>query len=131
MSKKQLKDVETDENWACGLKNFPFSNIDDDILKCLCSDIYWENSFCELMDKCTELNFETFKFNSANCKRSDFDTDIDPEKNLYNTTDLTCNYYTENQFNENIQSIQGVSVIYFNARSMSVNFTRLNIYLII
>ena len=57
MSKKQLKDVENDDNWPCSvcLNNFPFSNIDDDIVKCLCSDIYWENSFCELMVKYTEL----------------------------------------------------------------------------
>ena len=77
------------------------------------------------MDKCTELNFETFKYNSAICKRSDFDTDIDPETNFNDKTDLTCNYYTENQFNENIQTIQGVSVIHFNARSMCANFRKI------
>ena len=71
------------------------------------------------------LNFETFEYNSANCKRIDFDADLDLEINFYDTTDLTCNYYTENQFFENIRTIHGISVILFNARSMSASFQKI------
>ena len=62
----------------------------------------------------------------------DFDNNIDPDNNLYNDIDLKCNYYTDNQFDTNMQDIGllELSIIHFNARSLNANFLKIYDYLI-
>ena len=52
----------------------------------------------------------------------EFDRDIDPESNFYNTRHINCEYYTEGQANEVVKQENRFSMIHFNSRSMYKNF---------
>ena len=53
----------------------------------------------------------------------DHEKHIDPDNNLYNDILMSCKYYTEQQFNSNIQLTKavGISIIHFNARRLNKN----------
>lgn len=65
-------------------------------------------------DDCDGWNFKSFKFTDHNMH--DFEQDIDPENNFLNNINNNCCYYSEDQFNMNIKSDHGMSIIHFNSR---------------
>lgn len=58
-----------------------------------------------------------------NC--GDFECNIDPNNNFFNTISTRSGYYTDEQFikSENIQ--KGLSFIHFNAQSLKANFDKI------
>lgn len=66
------------------------------------------------------LTFKAFRFTDHSVH--DFEQDIDPENNFLNSLKNNCCYYSEDQFNRNIESDHGISVIHFNSRSLYANF---------
>ena len=65
-------------------------------------------------------------FKSSDHDVGDFDNNIDPDNNLYNDIESKCNYYTDNQFDTNMQDsgLLGLSIIHFNARSLNAIFLK-------
>lgn len=65
---------------------------------------------------------------SSDFKMHDFDKDLDPDSHLrYNLAD-NCKYYTNEEFNLNV-TLDTVSFIHFNIRSLYANFNKLKDYL--
>lgn len=58
----------------------------------------------------------------------DFEKNVDPETNLFNHISNSCQYYTEEQFNE-VQIEQTFSFIHFNCRSLSKHFSEIKHFL--
>ena len=77
----------------------------------------------ELIDNCSQFNFNSFKYSDYN--PHDFENDIDPENNFYNNLSSKCQYYTNLQFTEKIGKVNGLSFIHFNARSLKTNFQKI------
>ena len=73
----------------------------------------------------TTLN--TFQHNDHH--QLDNENDIDPVNNFFHNTDIDCRYYTEEQFNKDINSQDKISIIHFNSRSMYANFQSIKYYL--
>ena len=70
---------------------------------------------------------ETFAYTEH--KAQDMENDIDPENNLLNNINNSCNYFTEEQFNVTCQSEENISIIHFNSRSLYANFLNIKEYL--
>ena len=101
---------------------FPFNSVSDD-------DNVLNNNAC--VNCCTNMyihsgssldhNFESFQY--TDYSTSDYDKDLDPVNNLYNRVLPSCKYYDDLKFNmSTINNTNGLSIIYFNARSLNVNF---------
>ena len=86
------------------------------------------NNLHEIYEKCTTFNLCSFK--SSEHDAGDFDNNIDPDNNLYNDIKSKCNYFTDNQFDTNMQYIGlfGLSIIHFNAMSLNANFVKMYDY---
>ena len=71
-------------------------------------------------------------FKSSDHDAGDFDNNIDTDNNVYNDIESKCKYYTDNQFDTNMQDIGllGLSIIHFNARSLNAIFVKMYDYLI-
>ena len=76
-----------------------------------------------LYEKCDQFEFDPFGIADYNC--SDFEMDVDPNNNFYNDVITRCKYYTETQLVGNSKSIEGLSCIHFNARSLNANFAKI------
>ena len=76
-------------------------------------------SNCDDMDNI----FETYKYTEHS--RCHFEKDVDPENNYYNNISTSCKYYTEQQFNNEVNRNYdgGLSLVHFNARSLSTSFS--------
>lgn len=59
----------------------------------------------------------------------DIENEIDPDNNLLNKMETNCCYYNEQQFNDTIQHVQGISLIHFNIRSLYAHFQNIKEYL--
>ena len=106
------------------LKNLPFSHVTDEELKANYYILILSNvpnhSFCELYEKCIYFENETSE-NTVN-EAKDFQFDIDPDRNLFDKVNRSCNYYTVEKLNGSIKHVCGLSIIHFNARSLKKNF---------
>ena len=115
-----------DDDWFC--RNcmsimFPFTQISDDELHYLSVGI--DDNIIDVYDNCSGLNYEPFKCSET---KEYFTTDkIDPDNNVHNKLDVCSLYYTEEQFKYKFRSPKGkgFSIIHFNCRSISSNFSKL------
>ena len=107
----------------------PFDSLNNDDFLHVNSPVGMNDSLYEIYEKCTTFNFCSFKYSDHDA--GDFDNNIDPDNNLYNDIETKCNYYTDNQFDTNMQDIGllGLSIIHFNARSLNANFVKMYDYL--
>ena len=89
----------------------PFDSLNNDDSFRVNSPVGMNDNLHEIYEKWTTLNFCSFK--SSDHVAGDFDNNIDPDNNLYNDIESKCNYYTDNQFDTNIQDIGllGLSII--------------------
>lgn len=55
--------------------------------------------------------------------------DLDPDQNLLNNINTNCCYYTDQQYNININYEHGISIIHINSRSLFANFQNIKEYL--
>ena len=79
----------------------PFDSINNDDSFRVNSPVDMNDNLHEIYEKCPTFNFCSFKCSDHDA--GDFDNNIDPDNNLYNDIDLKCNYYTDNQFDTNMQ----------------------------
>ena len=54
---------------------------------------------------------------------------MNPDCNFYNNINSKCNYYTEQQFDANVNDVHGLSIINFNVRGLNANFLKIVDYL--
>lgn len=59
----------------------------------------------------------------------DYEHDIDPENNFLSSINKNCSYYTDKQFNKEIKSDRGLSVIHFKSKRLNANFLNIKEYL--
>lgn len=78
-------------------------------------------------DESEGWNLKTFKFTDHNLHG--FEQDLDPENNFLNNINNNCCYYSDDQFNMNIKSDYGLSIVHFNSRSLYGNFLYIKEYL--
>lgn len=106
---------------------FPYSTVSDDEFKFINSDMNVNAAIYNIYDQCSVFGFKSFSMSEYNC--GDFECDIDPNNNFFNTISTRCDYYTVEQFvkSENIQ--KGLSFIHFNARSLKANFDKIRDYI--
>ena len=108
--------------WQCEkcVEALPFHNMHGDELRYMGSNLNTGERLFELYKKCEKFTFEPFLATDYNS--SDFEADIDPKNNFCNDINTHCKYYTEERFRSNSISINGLSFIHFNARSLNSNF---------
>ena len=79
-------------------------------------------------DASLEQKFDSFKYSEY--KMCDYENRVDPENNYYNDLALTCKYFTDSQFNNDVYVSKTIFyLIHFNARSLSANFGEIQDYL--
>lgn len=59
----------------------------------------------------------------------DFDKDLDPDSHVLNERCDTSKYYTDYEFNLNVNSRDSLSLVHFNIRSLYANFNKLKDYI--
>ena len=57
----------------------------------------------------------------------DLEQDINPDNNFFSSLNNNCCYYTDSQFNQNINVDGKLSIIHFNSRSLYANFVNIKI----
>ena len=82
-------------------------------------------------DASLEQKYDSFKYSEY--KMCDYENKVDPENNYYNDLALTCKYFTDSQFNNDVY-VNNVtktifSLIHFNVRGLSANFGEIQDYL--
>lgn len=75
------------------------------------------------------MDFKIFDY--AEHKTFDPENNLDPDNNYFNHNHSIINseYYTDEQFNTNIELKNTLSVIHLNSRSLDKNFTKIKEYL--
>ena len=64
-------------------------------------------------------------------QQHELENEIDPDNNFLLDINENCRYYTDEQFNQNINKNQGnLSIIHFNSRSLNKNFKDIKDYLL-
>lgn len=58
-------------------------------------------------------------------KLFDFEEDLDPDKHVFNLSSIPCNYYSEDEFNLNIDTENNFTLIHFNCRSLYANLNKI------
>lgn len=73
-----------------------------------------------------QLELKTFEYTDH--KLHDLEHETDPDNNFFVNNNI-CYYYTDEQYNQNIESNGKLSIIHFNSRSLSANFNNIREYL--
>ena len=110
------------------LYRFPFQNISDDEFTLENYSLEDNYGLYKLIDNCLQFDINSFKYSDFNS--CDFENDIDPDTTFYNNLTSKCEYYTDSKFTEKISKIDGLSFIYFNARSLNKNFPKIKDFII-
>ena len=118
LKKKEFNELSITENyWYCKecINIFPYNNVLGDEFIYLNSNLNVNEPLFELYSACKEL-----KENILN--QNDLESD---EDELYNN-EYNCEYYTNDEFNQKISTVHGLSIIHFNCRSLKANFSKLH-----
>lgn len=129
LTKNQLRSLGScDKDWHCQNceEIFPYYNISDEEFVFINSRIDLGENLFDLYKETSDLNFKPFSYTEY--LTSDFQQDIDPVNNFYNSISVDCQYLTDSQI-ENYTTGSGLSIIHFNCRSLSANFHKLENYL--
>ena len=89
-----------------------------------------KNENDEVLKNCSEFNFNPFSYTEHNY--FDYEDDIDPDNNFYNSINVQCHYYTDEKFMKSkfVKSNEkGLSIIHFNGRSLKANLDKIVTYL--
>jgi hypothetical protein len=131
LSNIEFRNVSDDKTWVCRRcidDAFPFSKLDDDELHYQLAQVDLNETLFELYEETTHFNFKPFSFTEYN--EYSQEADLDPENNVFNNITIDCEYFTDEQFRANYtDKSRGLSIIYFNCRSMSANFAKIEDYL--
>ena len=103
------------------LNVFLFHFTDDDELNASCSNIDNNIDEHEQHNENSILNF--IVFNNINENHLMF-YNIDPDSNCFDSVSIDCDYYTDYQFLKTSNIHQGLSIGYFNWRSLLNNLIK-------
>lgn len=73
------------------------------------------------------LELKSFDYTEHNAQ--DLEDEIDPDNMFFSSINISCNYFTEDDFNNSINSEGKLSIIHFNSRSMYTSFNTIKDYL--
>ena len=125
LTKAKLRSVGINDNWLCMycFNIFPFSEIDDDDFFVINNSIEIKLNLANVYRECLDLSFKPF--NISEYSNSDFQRELDPENNFFNSINIDCKYYMDTELSHQIKHQNGFSIIHFNCRSMNANFSKL------
>ena len=66
---------------------------------------------------------------TINNDKEDPNDNIDAETHFYGNSALSCNYYTEDQFNTSMEVLHKMKIIHLNCRSLYANFEQIKDFL--
>ena len=117
------------QNWFCPTCKaiFPFHNICDDELQFISMETRLDMKHYELQHTCTSLDVDIFE--CSKYKQNEYERNIDPDRNYFNSIISKCQYYTDFQFNQIESTDIGLSMVHFNCRSLNRNFEEIKSYL--
>ena len=75
------------------------------------------------------LNLTPQSFDRTELSENGWETDVDPDSNVFNDYNFECKYYTDSIFQAESRNIDGFTIIYFNARSLKTNFKYIESYI--
>ncbi len=76
-----------------------------------------------------DMDIHLRTFDDSKYRLHEIGNDTDPERIFFSSTNSGCEYYTEDQFNENVKMNGILSIIHFNSRSLHGNFLSVKEYL--
>ena len=106
---------------------FPYTEVNDDEIQFICSDIDANADIFYYSESCNDLNINSFNVNE--CRTGDWENTVDPDTNFFNDIKFNCEYYTDAKFRAEMKCISGLKIIHFNARSLKSNFEQIKMYL--
>ena len=125
LSVNELRKLSSQNGWWC--KNcimlFPFHELNNDEFLLhvnTLGNMYVNN----LPHKYMSSNI----YEGGESRTDNFEFNIDPDCNLFNHISKTCKYYSEDNFQTDVNN-NGFSIIHLNARSISKNFSQINQFL--
>ena len=127
LTTKQLSNL-VNNHFNCQIckESLPFHSIDTDEINYIYSHDTVSETITEVYQK-----YKTFEKTNVNEGSNvlDWDLGIDPDVNFLNETKLQCGYYTNEEFNVRYNSIKGLLIIHFNARSLKCNVESISNFL--
>ena len=130
LSKQKLKILsDSDQYWYCKncLEIFPFSNVDDNELAFITSNLNVDEEYFNLYTACKSIELDCV--NHDELEFCDLENEFQPDKNIFNELERKCDYYTNDEFCGKVTNNYGLSFIHFNCRSLKANFVNLHSYL--
>ena len=106
---------------------FPFSNVDDEELQWVLTKLDINEDIFYYYNKCNDINLNCLSYSED--RKCNWEEDKDPDMNFYNDVNLNCKYFTEDQFNVEFKTVNNLSIIHFNARSLKANFNLIRSYI--
>ena len=93
---KELKNLEKEENWFCVncARELPFFSSDKDLIYEGSHETDCRNT--KLQNGSDDLNLESYDCNEY--KSGDFEVNVDPSNNFFNTICTNCKYYSDVSF---------------------------------
>ena len=73
-----------------------------------------------MYERCENFDFECLNQHTLNL--GVFDKNVDPDGNLFNSIETTCNYMTEDQFYCKVTKKNGLTILNVNCRSLKNSF---------
>ena len=123
LTKRELTKLKGEAYWCC--KNcktaLPFDEVDDyEFMNINCNE---DVKVCSNVNSSLNDSLPYMSYDYSEYRSSDFEKRVDPNNNFFNTVSTKCAYYTEDNFNKHFINNTGLSIIHFNARSLSKNLS--------
>lgn len=100
---------------------------DTDLLSTIAEDETESDSSTNSNLNGLEAEFDNFTYTDYNSHTQV--SEIDPDNNFFDNTNIDCQYYTVSKFNNNINVANKISLIHLNSRSLPANFDSIQTYL--
>lgn len=86
-------------------------------------EVITANSLCGI-----DMDIHLRTFDDSEYRLHEIGNDIDPERILFNSINSGCEYYTDDQCNENVKMNGVLSMIHFNSRSVHRKFPSVRVF---
>ena len=116
LSLNDLRKLSNQDGWWCQncVMLFPCHSLDNERLLLMNTNDSYISNF---------NYFDHYDVAQVESKSSDFDTNIDPDRNFFNDISKSCRYYSEDNFHPDFCNRNGFSIVHFNAKSINKNFS--------
>ena len=118
-------------DWFCQIcikSILPFGTLCDDELEILLSGL--TDRLFGIYNNCKNMTFESVARSQSN--KFNFDEDINSDTNFYSCINASCNYYTDEEFNDKMRDSlpnYGLTMIHLNCRSLVKHFGEIRNFL--